>query len=154
MARVTVYVPDDVKARMDEAGEDLNWSALAQRAFVEAALSRAVRKDQSNMDKVIERLRASKERVQEADFEAGKTAGAQWAKQEAEYDELERLSKYAEDGNQPEDEATLRRLIDPSEKLDWRDFGRLLGHENPSENYVIGFAEGAVEVFDEVADKL
>jgi hypothetical protein len=153
MARVTVYVPDDLKARMDEAGKDVNWSALAQRAFIEAALTQAVRKDQSNMDKVVERLRASKERVQEADFEAGKTAGAQWAKQSAEYDELERLWKYAED-NQPEDEATLRRLIDPDENRDWRDFWELLGRENPSENYVIGFAEGAVEVFDEVAYKL
>jgi hypothetical protein len=33
MPRVTVYVDDNLKARMDDAGKDLNWSAIAQRAF-------------------------------------------------------------------------------------------------------------------------
>ena len=152
MARVTVYVPDDVKARMDEAGEDINWSALAQRAFVEAALSRAVRKDQSNMDKVVERLRASKERVMEADHRNGKTAGQRWAKQTAEYDQLERLSEYLEDNN-CEDVDCLRGLLDPDGDHR-REFYEWVGRDHPSENYVIGFVEGAVEVFDEVSPQL
>lgn len=33
MARVTVYVPDELKARMVAAGDLVNWSAEAQRAF-------------------------------------------------------------------------------------------------------------------------
>lgn len=33
MARMTVYIPDELKARMDEAGPDSNWSEIAQRAF-------------------------------------------------------------------------------------------------------------------------
>ena len=43
MPRISVYVTDDFKARMDEAGEAFNWSALAQRAFQDALLTFAVR---------------------------------------------------------------------------------------------------------------
>ncbi len=39
MARMTIYIPDDLKARMDEAGENTNWSEIAQKAF-EAAVSK------------------------------------------------------------------------------------------------------------------
>jgi hypothetical protein len=38
LPRITVYVPDDLKAQMDKAGGDINWSALMQRA-VENVLS-------------------------------------------------------------------------------------------------------------------
>ena len=33
MPKVTVYVPDDLKARMDAVGESVNWSGEAQKAF-------------------------------------------------------------------------------------------------------------------------
>ncbi len=33
MPRVSIYVPGEMKARMDEAGDRANWSGIAQRAF-------------------------------------------------------------------------------------------------------------------------
>jgi hypothetical protein len=45
MASVNLYVPDDLKAQMDEAGEAINWSAVAQRAFLSEILNPAVRKE-------------------------------------------------------------------------------------------------------------
>src|SRR5258708_7816585 len=95
MPRVTLYVPDDLKARMDEAGEAINWSAVAQRAFREAVALNSLRKEPTDMNEVVERLRASKERVQEADEETGKAAGAQWARETAEFDELKRVAELA-----------------------------------------------------------
>lgn len=40
MARISIYVPDDLKALMDAAGDTINWSEVARPAF-EAALKSA-----------------------------------------------------------------------------------------------------------------
>ena len=93
MARVSIYVTDELKARMDKAG-DLNWSAAAQRAF-EIELSLARWKMVENEEAmVIERLRASKHREDEADRNAGREAGQEWARTAAEYGELKRVATY------------------------------------------------------------
>src|SRR5271169_5834626 len=92
MPRVTIYVPDDLKVRMDVAGEAVNWSAVAQRAFLEAILNQAVRKEQRDMNSVVERLRASKQRFESMDREHGHHRGRQWAEQTADYMELKRIA--------------------------------------------------------------
>ena len=85
MPKVNLYVPDDLKARMDDTGEAVNWSAVAQRAFREAISTHQVRKDRSDTEHVVERLRASKERYEERQFAVGKEGGTQWAKTQAEF---------------------------------------------------------------------
>jgi hypothetical protein len=157
MPRVTLYVSDDLKARMDTAGEAVNWSAVAQRAFLEAVLARAVRKDASDMTNVVERLRVSKERVEARDHAAGKARGAMWAKQDAEYDELQRVAEY--DGELSDeagkDHTVLMSVIDPENEKDPRDWPDIWGQrEAPTDAFIKGFIEGATEVFDEVADQL
>jgi len=156
MPRVTLYVPDDLKARMDEAGADVNWSAVAQRAFMEAVLTHAVRKDDSDMTSVVERLRASKERVEAAELEFGQRCGKKWAKETAEYDELVRIAKFHQT-NAEANLATLQQLIDPGgEKtiFEWVDFWRDHGDQEPSDTFASGFIEGAAEIYAEVADQL
>ena len=33
MARMSIYVPDDLKGRMDRLSDRVNWSGVAQAAF-------------------------------------------------------------------------------------------------------------------------
>jgi hypothetical protein len=157
MPRVTVYVPDDLKARMDEVGEAVNWSDAAQRAFREAAAIATIRKDRSDMTSVVERLRASKERIEAAAHESGKDCGVTWAKQSAEYDELLRISKWEQDTLDACDLNTLTQLIDPNDEMDrhdWEAFWEQRGDANLTDAFAAGFVVGAVEVFNEVADEV
>jgi hypothetical protein len=74
MPRVTLYIPGDLKARMDEI-EAVNWSAIAQQAFKEVVINLAARKETATMDDVVERLRASKESYVETEHKAGLRSG-------------------------------------------------------------------------------
>ncbi len=112
-------------------------------------------------------MRESNERWGSAERQAGKETGARWAKTEAEAIELRRLAEAveAEDGVHNALAAPGERVaavffntVFPGEdsRVDrggfWRgwadDDGRL------SDEYVEGFAEGALEVWDAVEDKL
>src|SRR5271166_4530430 len=119
MPRITLYVPNDLKAGMDEAGEALNWSALAQRAFREAILNRSVRRSPKDMTSVVERLRASKERIEARDHEAGQAQGREWAETAAEYDELKRVAESDIDNADYGGSALqwLQGVIDPNGQL-------------------------------------
>jgi hypothetical protein len=157
MPRVTLYVPDDLKTRMDDAGEAINWSAVAQRAFREAVLTQAMRKEPHDMTNVVERLRASREKVEAKEFETGKDRGAMWAKHRAEYDQLLRVVEYDGEWSEEEDgdHAVLESLIDPENELDPREWGDNWGQQrNPSDAFVRGFVEGANEVYVEIRDQL
>jgi hypothetical protein len=164
MPRVTLYVPDDLKTRMDDAGEAINWSAVAQRAFREAVLTQAMRKEPHDMTNVVERLRASKAKVEARDLEYGKDEGATWAREGAEYDELERIAKFRDAHDADANIEVLRQLIDPDGEADpdyWRIvFGEdiyrqveQLGQE-PTGAFCQGFVEGAYGVFNEVRHQL
>jgi hypothetical protein len=163
MAKVTIYVPDELKARM-EAAEHLNWSAAAQRAFeVELNLARW-KMVENEEEKVIERLRASKAREDETDRNYGRRCGQKWARNAAEYGELKRVATFQHWNETPEEDCagTLVRLImgvddireiDRSDKRDlWQQLHD--GENEPDPAWIDGFVEGATEVWDEVADKV
>ena len=67
MPRVSIYVQDEMKARMDEADDRANWSGIAQRAFETELHHLEAVKEIKSMSDVIERLRASKQRSEESD---------------------------------------------------------------------------------------
>ena len=143
---------------MDEAGEAVNWSAVAKRAFIEAVATHFIRKDTSDMTSVVERLRASKERVEAASFASGQDCGRTWAKEAAEYDELQRIAAY-EESTRPRlnDLLSLQNLLDPDDQMDWRDwksFWEQHGDGKPNDAFAQGFIDGAAEIYNEVADKL
>jgi len=159
MPKVNVYVPDDLKTRMDDTGEAVNWSAVAQRAFREAISTHQVRKDRSDMEHVIDRLRASKERYEDRQLAAGKDVGTNWARTEAEYFELVAVASFdpnARDGELERD--TLQRLIDPDGVMsphEWAEFWYVhYGRGKPSGAFIRGFIEGATEVYDAIAEQL
>jgi hypothetical protein len=143
---------------MDKVGEAINWSAVAQRAFLEAALAQAVKKEQPDMSSVVERLRASKERVEKRDRDYGHQQGRRWAEQEAEYDELKRVAEIDTGKNEELTEGVLQMAIDPEDEFsrgDWTDFILRCGlSQSPSEASIEGFIDGATEVFDAVDAEL
>jgi hypothetical protein len=159
MPKVNLYVPDDLKARMDDTGEVVNWSAVAQRAFREAISTLQVRKDRSDMEHVVERLRASKERYEERQLAVGKEVGTQWAKTQAEFFELVAVARFdAGAGHRELDCDTLQRLIDPEGETDPREWAEFwwtyYGRGKPSDAFIRGFIEGATEVYEAVAEQL
>jgi hypothetical protein len=159
MPKVNLYVPDDLKALMDDAGGDVNWSAIAQRAFREAISTHHIPRDRSNMGHVIERLRASKGRFEDRQLAAGKKAGTKWAEAQAEYFELVGVASFDPDVHDGELNCdTLQRLIDPdgeTDRREWAEFWETLyGRGRPSEAFIRGFIDGATEVYDAVADEL
>jgi len=111
------------------------------------------------MEEVIERLKASKERYEDREFEFGKKKGAEWAKAEAEYYELSEVATfYVYPITYGFKRRTLEELIDPEGVIDereWTEFWeKRYGRGTPSSSFIRGFMEGAAEIFYEVADRL
>jgi hypothetical protein len=170
MPKITIYVADELKTEMDRF-EPLNpnWSAIAQEAFnLECQLLKTRKKGAGKMDKVIERLRASRDAEANQDKVSGDAAGRRWAMEKAGYRELKRLA----DWEQPSklsyplaDEAYSiimgfglafppgvypPTVADDCDDFwtDWNNAGR------PPDAFVKAFVDAAVEVFAEVKDKL
>lgn len=165
MARVSVYVPDDMKARMDKAGEAANWSALAQRTFELELNYLETLKEISSMNGVIERLRASKAKFVESMSSEGRVCGAEWAKNEAEFDELRSISSSRANEllERHEDGMSLaRELYEFVTKNDFFNDDDLaqfyqLGDdiaESLTLEFITGFVEGARDVWGEVSTQI
>jgi hypothetical protein len=74
-------------------------------------------------DNVIRRLRASKERFESEEVEAGKATGSQWARTEAEYGPLTRVAAFAADASDCDMEPeALQLLIDRDREIDPREW--------------------------------
>src|ERR1700733_607916 len=100
MARVSIYVTEDLKTRMDRIGEAANWSEIVRPAILSEVASHEHRKGKT-MATVVERLRASRIKHDQEMETLGAEAGRTWASDTAEFAELQRVSKI-EPG--PEDE--------------------------------------------------
>jgi hypothetical protein len=151
MANLNIYIPDDLKARIDAVGTGVNWSE-AVRPAIKATLTVHEQRRNQNMTTAIERLRASKEEDAQTDRTEGHAAGRKWAETDASYKELKRLSDQdALDGMD-----ALKEAVDPNDHLTNDEllefaFG---GTEEPSEEYVEAFVQGARKFFAEVQDKI
>lgn len=170
MAKMTVYVPDELKSRMDKTKEPVNWSSLACEAFERKLGEIAQRKKEKTMEDVIQRLKASKLEDTSDQHRQGYEDGIDWAKHRASARELRRLSKElvrgVEDSFPDSDtydpgQAFFRLLVSEND-FDRRDSDEFwetnAGDEGESLSgeveYVRGFAEGALEVWNEVEDKI
>lgn len=157
MARVSIYVPDELKARMDEAGDSVNWSEVARPAFTAALAAFNHRKGQ-NMESAIERLRASKELSEKQDQDIGKAEGRMVAKDLLDYDNLVALSKVNFDQVDEDNAyALLKGALDPNNEESPREFNEMYFTNDGAEvsgAFALGFIEGAQEFFDEIKDKL
>lgn len=95
--RTTISVPRELKRRMKAVKEDINWSALACRAFEDKLAEIAAKRGKNAMADVIQRLRASKQRGADALYRQGHEDGRRWASEQAEYDNLVRLEQLYEE---------------------------------------------------------
>lgn len=157
MARISIYVSDDLKAKIDAIGDEVNWSEVAQLAFRDALANFEHRKER-NMTTTIARLSASKELALQNDFLLGKEAGRDYAADDADYQDLRRLSRI----NFPNDDyrgagRALARALDPRDERSQSDvFEECFGDdaEDVTDAYIAGFIEGAKEFYNEVKHQL
>jgi hypothetical protein len=63
LPRITVYVPDDLKAQMDKASGDINWSAIMQRAVEDALSPGTVRHKRRKIDLADKAARKIRQRL-------------------------------------------------------------------------------------------
>lgn len=167
---MNIYIPDKLKTRMDSlpAEDKPNWSALAVRAFESHLAELATKRKDRDMASVIDRLRASAHKQEDADTAAGRKAGREWAKTTAEAAELKRLadardpvhdwylfeasSAYGSSGMLY---FAITGTADEPDRHAAESFWEWWSDtNNPEAGFVQGFGEGALEVWDQVADQL
>lgn len=147
MARMTIYVPDELKERMDRLGDKANWSAAAQRAFEQTLKAERWRDMTDELERAVARLSEGKRAFEESEKAEGEKDGRKWAVDSADYEELLRLSKIAyEDWDNAAEFSDL--VTDQNYDL-WDRYDKA-----PSAPYIEGFAHGALEVLDEVNKRL
>lgn len=175
MARVTMSVSDSLKKRMGKAKQHVNWSEVAQAAFERKLGELAQQKEIKKMSDVIERLRASKLEGDSETEKQGRIDGREWAKHRATALELQLLAKAHRDTDdrtwlaifdgfecgQPGETLFRMLLQTPDEEFDYRDSQEFWdaasgeGSKLPDDAaYVMSFADGAVAVWNEVADQI
>jgi hypothetical protein len=161
MARMSISVPDELKARMD-AVDGVNWSALAQQVWERAACKPM---EGGKMNDMVSRLKAQKAEYEESETTTGHKEGRDWATQFADYEDLVRLEKVAAQHNdhlQDRHDTSLQDLLynefnprneDTLETMFTDDEGKPNITDRSEEN-LEGFVEGALEAFGEVKGQL
>lgn len=160
MARMSIYVSDDLKARMDER-PNANWSGVAQDAF-EIEI-RSTMKGDGDMSAVVERLRASKMKKEQEQKPDWHQMGREWAMHSAEYDELQRVAAIDPVGLDALNDDTLFLSIaiaihdGEHSREDVAMFAEELTGttgRHPSYDQMTWWLEGATEVWEEVKDQI
>ena len=171
--RTTISLPDDLKARMDAVTEQVNWSAEAAKCFEKVLGGIAARKSQKDYSDVIARLRASKMKSEDENYDAGHAAGIFWAENNASYPELKRAVDYDTDQIGGQWLAPWRGCdwiafallgLDVQELLNdeleersdafWAPAGGAQSVDSMGNEFLIGFIEGAVQVWNQVRNQL
>ena len=164
----SISVPPDLKRRMDQVREPINWSAVACEAFNEKLAEIAKKKEIEGMNDVVERLRASKREAENSEYTSGHETGETWAKKEATARHLQRLAKWHNgiDNDQwrefsewdsKEDVANaLYYEIEPEMQGDDVSAKDFWDHYVDVEgvDYLRGFVEGALSVWEAVKKEL
>ncbi len=157
MPRLSIYVPEALKARIDSLKDDLNLSEIACRAFEIKIGELAQARKERDMSAVIERLRASK-LVDEAGNElCGRKVGRAWAEQYASYADLTRIARLDAEDWEGHGTALVDHVTANNEMA--ADFWANLLEDDLEElqddaDFLRGFILGAQDVHNEVADQL
>ena len=173
--RTTITLPAELKAQMESVDEDVNWSAVASQAFKQKLAEIIQRKGVRDMKDVIARLKASKAELQTERYNLGFSAGQIWAKESADVAELERLESFRNDfqygwndwfqPNQNDAYGPCELLafqIRPGDGTNrasagafWEEaIGEDLEKLRWDGEYLRGFAEGALDIWEEVKGQL
>jgi len=155
MARISLYIPDDLKARMDAAGDAGNWSDAARPALTAAAAVVEHSKG-GNMQTAIERLRTSKKQAEQNSKTFGTKEGRMWASDQAEWRWLHDLRLRRENYPDEDPRHALSIAIDPDDDLDPGEIGIycLPLSKSATDEYMEAFVEAAVNFYLEVREEV
>lgn len=168
-SRVNISIPDHLREAMRKY-KTVNWSAVAADAFDREIAKRERReKEVATMNDAIARLRSSRRDAQHGEHGRGEIAGRQWAMTKAEWGQLEALEEmfgHCDDaeweGFFSTDDAVgfqglFVRGISPDEwpdRSECEEFWETWVEDAPCEGFVRGFAEGALDFFQEAKDQM
>jgi len=169
--RMSVYVSDDLKKRMDKVKEPVNWSAVACTAFEQKLGEIAERKQRKNMADVIQRLRASKLESDTETERQAREAGRKWAMEYATARELENLEKAREQCGNDYERIFTNGMNRPAEvvasfatgqqdldRADVEQFAERAAGEDADKlddpDYALAFIDGALDVWYDVKTEL
>jgi hypothetical protein len=109
----------------------------------------------TDCETVVARLRASRDEWVNSRLEDGRTAGEDWARDEAEYIHLVRIAEYREE-NEIADPDTFIEVVDPDEfdRGGWAEYWVGIAGHDLTKEFVRGFVEGALRVFYDIANEL
>jgi hypothetical protein len=160
--RTTISIPQELKDEMDAVKDQVNWSAVAARAFrSELARIATTRRRTMTKEDVVKRLKAEQEKEGAESKARGKRAGRMWAERHAGPGELRRLMKLfnaseTSFGSMEE----LHTALHPGDPDDLDTFKEeAVGFQewdevNDDLDFVEGFVDGATDVWDEVENEL
>ncbi len=179
-ARTTISIPRALKRRMDEVEGPVNWSGVAAAAFEAKLKELQSRMEAKSVEEAVRRLRAAAELEANEDYQDGLQAGRDWAMEAATPKQLRRIADYLERDRRESpgipwwDVDQHRRtgapigvaerfvaVARPGREADggaaqefWEE---ALGDDAPrvgDADFLRGFGEGAVEVWNQVRDRL
>lgn len=150
MLRIDIYVPEELKARMDAVGDAVDWSQVARLAFEDSLNRMDAGTDHAVARRAIQDLVTQEGGSAERDRDIGYDAGRDWATNAADHQELERLSRFEwQDHAIPPPIGVSAAILDSRAEPErtegfWLQY---LGTGFPSESMLRGFVEGALGVW-------
>jgi hypothetical protein len=165
--RTTISLPAELRRRMKACGDDVNWSAVAARAFAAEVARINTQEDDVRLDDVVARLRSTQHQSRSELFHQGRLQGEKWAARQATAAQLHRLWAARRDaqrqtGTNAENWlAAVDNKRPPAEVV-----MQIVGHHKigrhgsegekliKSSEYIHGFAAGAIHIWKQVAKKL
>lgn len=152
MAKVTIYLPDELEAEVRSAG--ISMSPVCQNALKEAVMEAMLSAQASTeVEAVAERLRASREVEKRDERTEGRQLGVRWAKEAATLSELlwaaEVATAFWYSVWVDVDDGTLVDFLSEEKGWEFRanDEGRVSFERSP---FMVAFLEGATDVYQEV----
>ena len=149
MAKINLYVPDDLKVSMDRMGDSVNWSRIAQVAFSTAISAEEWKMQIDKIEAAVARLKATEVAALAQDELSGKTKGRKWAMERATLRNLIALTELFA-YNRPVTLLDLDKINLCPNSDEFSEYNI----KRPSDAFVSGFAEGAYDFYVEVQDKV
>jgi hypothetical protein len=165
--RTTISLPADLRRRMKACGEDVNWSAVAARAFAAEVARLFTQKHDVRLEDVVARLRSTQGQSHSDLFHQGRLQGEKWAQRQATAAQLHCLWAARRDANRKTGANAENWLaaVD-SKRSSVEVLTEIIGYDRTprpggrantlmkSSEFVHGFAAGAIHIWKQVAKKL
>jgi hypothetical protein len=165
--RTTISLPAELRRRMKACGENVNWSAVAARAFQAEVARQNTQKHNIDLEDVVARLRTTDNPSRSELFESGRLQGQKWAERQATANQLRSLQAKRREarsngGANAENWLSIidsrRSPIDVLSQIVAFDQKKHRTAEAQalmkSSEYVHGFAAGALHIWKQVARRM